>query len=251
MRPGPHIRAVTFDLDDTLFDFQSRMNAGAEQVVEALVHSHPHASGRATVALFHQLWSAATAEAEAGGAAVDWPEVRKRGIERLVIECECHEERLVDELTALYFSHRHAPTPPFEDAAAAVRQLAGRLPLGIISNANSRLEQLGLADLFRVVLGPRSTPYRKPDVRIFHQAAADLGCLPAELLHVGDHWEHDAVGALRAGCQAALYRRSPGPRAASAVDVVEVEPEPGQPPWSYMVVEDHRSLVPWIFDRLA
>src|SRR5215208_2492231 len=88
----PLIRAVTFDLDDTLYDFQACMREGAVQVVEALRCRNPRASRQATVELFHQMWHEATAEAEAAGGPVDWPSVRKRGIERLTMACDCCDE---------------------------------------------------------------------------------------------------------------------------------------------------------------
>jgi FMN phosphatase YigB (HAD superfamily) len=50
------IRAVTFDLDDTLYDFQACMSRGAARVIEALCERHPGVAPLATVERFHQLW---------------------------------------------------------------------------------------------------------------------------------------------------------------------------------------------------
>jgi FMN hydrolase / 5-amino-6-(5-phospho-D-ribitylamino)uracil phosphatase len=244
------IRAISFDLDDTLFDFRARMDEGAARVIEMLLQRCPSAAGRATVELFHRMWREATAEAQAAGSLIDWPEVRKRGIERLTLLCGCHEEQLVEELTALYFSYRHAPTPAFEDAAVAVAQLGANFPLGIITNANTRLTQIALADKFQVLLAPGNTNYRKPDPRIFWQAAKALGCAPMELLHVGDSWEVDVLGALQAGCQAAWYCRASVLTARGLVSKAELRPlSPGDRPRQYLVVEDHRSLVSWVLRR--
>jgi HAD superfamily hydrolase (TIGR01549 family) len=46
----------------------------------------------------------------------------------------------------------------------------------------------------------------KPDVRIFREAARRLDIPPPKILHVGDRWDLDVVGALGAGFGAALYR---------------------------------------------
>ena len=46
----------------------------------------------------------------------------------------------------------------------------------------------------------------KPDPAIFHEAARRLELEPSAILHVGDRWELDVVGARAAGCGAALYR---------------------------------------------
>jgi HAD superfamily hydrolase (TIGR01509 family) len=47
---------------------------------------------------------------------------------------------------------------------------------------------------------------RKPDPRIFREAARRIGVTPADVLHVGDRWDRDVVGALASGMAAALYR---------------------------------------------
>jgi putative hydrolase of the HAD superfamily len=166
----------------------------------------------------------------------DWPAVRRYGIALLLQECDCDGgEALSEELTALYFHHRQLPPDPFEDAAVALPRLAGRVPLGIITNGNRQPAQFGLAAHFRAVVTPEITRCLKPEPAIFHHAAALLGCVPAELLHVGDSWEDDVVGALGAGCQAAWYCRGESPC-----------PDPTAP---HLVVRDHRDLVPWVMAR--
>lgn len=45
----------------------------------------------------------------------------------------------------------------------------------------------------------------KPDPEIFLEASRRLGISPSEILHVGDRWELDIDGALRAGCGAVHY----------------------------------------------
>jgi len=227
------IRAITFDLDDTLFDFQACMTRSAEAVLRQLCRRSPIAAARGTLARFHACWEEATGEARARGGVLDWPAVRRRGIALMLADCGCAEDdTLVMELTNLYFHHRHAPTPPFADAAAAIPLLAERLPLGIISNANTRLAALGLDGYFRSVVTPAAAGCSKPDPAIFHHAAAALGCAPAELLHVGDRWEDDVAGAYRAGCQAAWYCR-----------IAPAAPADGVP---HRVVSDHRELLSWL-----
>jgi HAD superfamily hydrolase (TIGR01509 family) len=233
----PPVRAITFDLDDTLFDFQACMTRSAEAVLRGMGRLSP-AAATATPEQFHASWVQATQEAHARGGVVDWPAVRRRGIALLLAECGSGgDDALTEELTALYFRHRHAPCSPFPDAAIAIPLLAERLPLGIISNANTRLASLGLDAYFRAVVTPTAAGCSKPDPAIFHHTAALLGCPPGELLHVGDRWEDDVVGARRAGCQAAWYCRA-----------AQVAPlDDGE----LGVVSDHRELLSWLSARSA
>jgi len=46
----------------------------------------------------------------------------------------------------------------------------------------------------------------KPDIRIFVEAARQAGVAASEILHVGDSWRWDVVGARAGGLGAALYR---------------------------------------------
>jgi putative hydrolase of the HAD superfamily len=237
MEPPPRIRAVTFDLDDTLFDFQTCVGRAGEQVIREICCRHAPAREIATIERFHAFWDTATEEARAVGGLIDWTAVRRRGIALLLRECGCDEgDTLADELTALYFHHRRRPTPPFADAAAVLPWLAERLPLGILTNGNGQLAQIGLTTHFRIVVTPASVGRGKPDPAIFHHAAAALGCAPAELLHVGDRWEDDVIGAHGAGCQAAWYCRAP-----------RSVPDDGVP---HLLIRDHRELVPFVLAAL-
>jgi HAD superfamily hydrolase (TIGR01509 family) len=230
------IRAITFDLDNTLFDLQSCMTRAGEQVLRSLCEREPTAAGHATLERFEALWRRATEEARRGGSVPDWPSVRRRGIDHLLQECGCGAgETLAEELTALYFRTRQLPPDPFDDAAAALPCLAGRVPLGIITNGTRHPAQFGLAAHFQAVVTPEITTCMKPAPEIFRHAASLLGCAPAELLHVGDSWEDDVVGALGAGCQAAWYCRVPKP-----------VPEGVVP---HLVLGDHRELIAWLRER--
>jgi len=64
--------------------------------------------------------------------------------------------------------------------------------------------ELGLP-LFRVV-SSCEVGARKPDPEIFRQSAAVLGFRPEEILHVGDRWDLDVLGARAAGMAPGLYR---------------------------------------------
>ncbi len=65
----------------------------------------------------------------------------------------------------------------------------------------------------------------KPDPRIFLEAARRLGRPAAEILHVGDRWELDVVGAKAAGFGAALYRGLWGRYPAGLYDGAPAIPE--------------------------
>ena len=100
----------------------------------------------------------------------------------------------------------------FPDVAAALAALRARgLRLGIISNWDARivplLKGLGLWELFDAVTASFQVGVEKPDSRIFSEALARCRVTPQRALHVGDSYDEDVLGAMRAGMRALWLRR--------------------------------------------
>ncbi len=77
----------------------------------------------------------------------------------------------------------------YDDSLDALDRLAARVPLAALSNGNADLERIGLMHVFAFQLGAREHGAAKPAASIFHAACAQLGCEPAQVLHVGDDIE--------------------------------------------------------------
>lgn len=76
--------------------------------------------------------------------------------------------------------------------------------LGVITNGETKwqttkLEALGMASVFDVVLVSEAEGIRKPDAAIFVRALDRCGVAPVEAMFVGDHPDIDVVGARDAG----------------------------------------------------
>jgi FMN hydrolase / 5-amino-6-(5-phospho-D-ribitylamino)uracil phosphatase len=93
-------------------------------------------------------------------------------------------------------------------------------PIAIISNSEGHLAELiaelGWAPDFDVVVDSGRLGIDKPDPRIFTHACGALGIANAELLHVGDAWEADVMGALGASASAVWFDREHRERALPA-----------------------------------
>jgi len=110
-----------------------------------------------------------------------------------------------------------------------LQRLSGRYPLLAVSNGNADVVRVGLGAYFSGSVSARDAGVAKPDPRIFHAAAAHLGCAPHQVLHVGDDHAADVVGAAQAGMQAVWLRH---PTAL----------EPSHSAHAHLVVEDLRHL---------
>ena len=101
----------------------------------------------------------------------------------------------------------------FDDARPCLDWLRGAgMRVAVITNAPStyqrtKIASVGLADAFDAVLISGERGASKPDGALFREACAELGNRPAEVVHVGDRLDADALGAARAGMHGVWLNR--------------------------------------------
>jgi FMN hydrolase / 5-amino-6-(5-phospho-D-ribitylamino)uracil phosphatase len=202
------IRAISFDLDDTLWPIWPVIER-AEKALLAWLSEH----APMTAALFASP-SALREIREYMHAVIlktkpeiahDLSAIRKESI-RLALYRAGDNPLLADQAFAVFFAERNR-VEFYDDALPAVRALAKRYPLISISNGNAQLDQVGLQPYFKAALSATGFGIAKPDVRIFHEAARLAGVQPQEVLHVGDDAALDVLGALDAGMQTVWLNR--------------------------------------------
>ena len=71
----------------------------------------------------------------------------------------------------------------------------------------SHTDELGLTPLFDTIVGSLAVGYEKPHKRIFEIALERLALAPEDVIHVGDMYVSDVVGARRAGIRPVLLDR--------------------------------------------
>jgi putative hydrolase of the HAD superfamily len=115
------------------------------------------------------------------------------------------------------------------DVPTALERLRGRVRMAVVSNANgtvrAKLERVGLARHFELIVDSHEEGIEKPDPRIFALALDRMGVTPAETAYVGDLYHVDVVGAVAAGLRAFLldpfdlYGGAPVPRIRSLAEL--------------------------------
>lgn len=142
-----------------------------------------------------------------------------------------------------------ATLAPMPDAGAHLERMRGRgFRLAVLSNwplasvIDRYVHAQGWAPLFDAIVVSQRVGAIKPRPEIFAEAARLLGAPPDHILHVGDDWAADVVGATRAGWHAAYLRgqqadtplptSEPGPEATPDLVVDRLaELEPGVATW--------------------
>jgi putative hydrolase of the HAD superfamily len=115
---------------------------------------------------------------------------------------------LIDRLIENFWTSYDAKCELSEDTRTTLLTLrASGLKLGVITNGATerqqrKLDSLGIASWFDVVLISEKEGVRKPDAEIFLRALARCGVEASEAIFVGDHPDADVGGALQAGLHA-------------------------------------------------
>jgi putative hydrolase of the HAD superfamily len=97
--------------------------------------------------------------------------------------------------------------PHVRKLLAELRENRFRLALLSDFPPQQKLENLGLADFWDVVLCSEETGAIKPALRPFEVLAKELGCALAQILYVGNSVPYDVFGARQAGMKTALFTR--------------------------------------------
>lgn len=197
------VRAITLDLDDTLWPIAPVM-VRAESVLGAWLREHaPRTAARWPVEAMRALRDEVAAEH--AHLAHDFTRQRMITLERM-LRAAGDDVALVQPAFDAFFAAR-CDVLHYDDSLAALDRLAARVPLAALSNGNADLQRIGLMHVFRFQLGAREHGAAKPAPSIFHAACTQLGCAPAQVLHVGDDVELDIVGAAHAGLRTCWINR--------------------------------------------
>jgi len=123
------------------------------------------------------------------------------------------EESLDPLLKRLYLEHLEGvglwtePAPGAEETLKAL--VDAGLAVACVSNNDGRLESMiehqGWTGYFDLMVDSRAIRIAKPDPGIFRHALDRLGLEPGEMIHVGDYYSVDVIGARNAGVEGVLY----------------------------------------------
>jgi putative hydrolase of the HAD superfamily len=210
------IAAVTFDVTHTLLHVPRLGEIYAEVLGRHGVEIDADEAQR----LFSVVWQELACRADPGRDRFTSHPEGERGWWRRLLErmCELKGAPPPSRFAAAELFHRFGTAEPYEvypEVPAALARLREEgLRLGVISNWDHRLPevlaQVGLARYLDAITCSSKAGVEKPDRRIFHQAAAELGVEPAATLHVGDGRLEDVEGAVAAGMRALHLTRTSG-----------------------------------------
>lgn len=201
------VRAITLDLDDTLWPF-APIGERIERVLDEWMREHsPRTADRFPIPEMRALRDRVFAEHPQ--LIHDLSALRRLTLQRALTESG-DDPALADAAYDAFYAARNQ-VDCYPDSIDALARIAAHLPIAALTNGNADLEMIGLSGHFRFQLGAREHGAAKPQASIFHAACERLGIAPSEVLHVGDDIEMDVVGAARAGLRTCWINRDGQP----------------------------------------
>ncbi len=192
------IRAVVFDLDNTLVDFMAMKRQAVDAAITAMIDSGLDLTFEKIRSHIDDIY-------------------REQGIEyQKVFDQLLHESlgrldhRILSSGIIAYRRAREAALRPYPHVTATLMQLVKRgVRLAVVSDAPAREAWLRLCymnfhHIFDAVVTYDDTGERKPSPKPFIAALELIGVKPDEAIMVGDWAERDMVGAKNVGMHTAF-----------------------------------------------
>lgn len=198
------LRAICFDLDDTLWDVRSVLARAEQAVSDFLERRYPEFGREHPVE--KRLAARLELAREQPARAHDLTWLRTESMRRLAIAAGLPAS-VGDEAFAVFMEQRNA-VELFPDVLPSLGALRRRYALATFSNGNADLRRIGIDSHFAVTLNAIAVGAAKPDPRSFTAVAEALSLPPALIAYVGDDPRIDVAGARAAGMQTIWINRA-------------------------------------------
>ncbi len=198
------IQAITFDLDDTLYENTSVIVKAEHSLNEFMHNQYP-----VTKDVNKDFWRSQQKAHFLANPSLknDMGELRRLSLESGFLALGFSGDNLGVAIKRC-FEHFYFQRSNFslhKDIHSLLKSLSDRLPLVAITNGNVNLQQIGLDGYFSACFQASVELPMKPNKAMFVAAQAHLNIPPENILHVGDNLQKDIYGALKAGYQTAWY----------------------------------------------
>jgi len=201
------IKVITFDLDDTLWDARPVLFEAERAVYEWLTVTCPAAAARHSPASLRNLHSRLAAEQ---------PELthqitasRRMTLQFVLQQAGVpldHAGTTADEGIAVFLEARHQ-VELYAVVEPMLAKLADNFILGALTNGNADVHRLEIGRYFTFAFSAEMLNSSKPQSAHFEHTEHITGAAAAQILHVGDHIEHDVQPAHQRGWRTIWVRR--------------------------------------------
>ncbi|MFA4982602.1 MAG: HAD-IA family hydrolase [Candidatus Micrarchaeia archaeon] len=196
------LKAVLFDLDNTLLDFSGFKRESALAAAKAMKQAGVPHDEKMIYGKIFEIYEKKGIEYQ-----LTFNEV----LHELGIENPSQFERAKQAAIIAYTKKKFDLIKPRQKVIQTLNSLKGRYNLGIVTDAPKdkawqRLILAGLDGYFFPVVTFSDTNVHKPSTTPFKRALVFIKVLPSECLYVGDNPERDIIGAKKIGMRTCLAK---------------------------------------------
>lgn len=198
------IRAITIDLDDTLWEIMPVIIAAEQRLRAWLATNFPKIT---------ENFSSADALGLRAIVVQDFPErahdltfLRINVLRRMAGACGYSED--MAEAAFQVFDEARNEVRFYPDVLPSLELLQLSYPLIAVTNGNANLQKIGINHMFKAVVTAVEAGAAKPHQSIFAMAVTRAGVQPEQILHVGDDPRTDVQGAKEAGLKTGWINRT-------------------------------------------
>lgn len=249
------VRAVYFDLDDTLCGYWNASKIGLREAFEA----HPIDGQTSEDMVRH--WASAFREFAPTLKETGWYEsylksgspTRHEQMRLTLVRVGIDDPSHAKNLSETYMSARDRALALFPDALDLLEYLKPKYPLGLITNGPADIQRQEVQTLnLEGYFEPRiyiegEVGEGKPSPRVFKRASDAVALQSHEILFVGNSYDHDIRPAIDAGWRTAWIRRDSDIPPSADLDK---EPKPKEKPVGApdpdVTVDDLEILKAWL-----
>lgn len=184
------IKAIFFDVDNTLYDQRLYFSSGFKVIAQYLRERYSLVE-ESVIARF---WALLGAKGS----------MYPRLFDDLLSCFRIYDDKLVKALLQLFHKAPVDSLVPYEDAGDVLPRLTRKYLLGLITNGHADMQRrkvaaLGLQDMFSIQVFTAETGYPKPSSHGYEYALKVANIGPQESLYMGDNPHVDFIGAKYVG----------------------------------------------------
>ncbi|HYH40431.1 MAG TPA: HAD family hydrolase [Burkholderiales bacterium] len=202
------IRAVTLDLDDTLWPCEPTLLRAERLTREWLTERVPEVIAPWSIERLRERRMAI--HAARPELKHDFVTIRRLALQEVFRAAgadDVQSAQIIEGSLDVYMTGRNQ-VELYPEVLACLERLSAEYRIASLSNGNACLVKIGLDHLFHATIAAHTHGASKPDPALFHVACRELGCAPEEVVHLGDDIELDVRGARGAGLHAVWINRT-------------------------------------------
>ncbi len=195
----PRDLLISFDADQTLFDFERILEEALITTASFLSH---FSEKPVTPRCLQKIRCSLVKDMDPEG--IRLLEVRRASFEQ-ALKSRSDARELSEQALEVFKKIRFGDPYFYPHVKETLATLKRTYKTALITNGNSCPKSAGISHLFDFVVMAEDYPYKKPDPRLFNAMLSMAGISPDKLIHVGDSLEDDIAGANTIGATSVWF----------------------------------------------